>query len=715
MVMEFINKKNLLIYLFLLPGIALGQNYTVKSPDKKITISVAVKNEVKWSVNYNDETLLAPSRIALEFKDGKALGINPAVSKTRSSSVTTVIEAPIPIKNKRIPEEYNQLKVQFKGNFAITFRAYNDGVAYRFETSLPDKELLVKNEIAEFNFPDNYQTAWPIDEPFSFAAMRSAPPIAPGFGSANPPSGRGMFGPPPQANNNNSTGINGANGNVAPPGPGGPPRGFPRFVRSPFTTSYEYLFRDSTVAMVSDTVGLPVYFSTKKGTKIVLTEADLYDYPNLFAKGNQGNSIAAAFPCYIIKEGGGFMGMSPPAETADYIAKTSGTRTYPWRALVISPDDKGLLENELVYKLSSPPAIPTDWIQPGQVVWEWWHASNLFDVDFHAGINTRSYQYYVDFASKYGIKYMLIDAGWSNNPEVNIPEITKYAGDKNVGVMLWISWTDLTSDMDNILNRFQQWGVKGVKMDYMNRADQKMVNIFEKVAQETAKRKMLIDYHGAYKPTGLHRKYPNVVNYEGVKGLEHNKLGSQRITPSHDVSILFTRMVAGPIDYTPGAMQNAASANFRNIASTPMSQGTRAHQTAMYIMYDAPIQMLADNPVLYMREDAYTKFITQMPTVWDKTIGVDGKIGQYAVMARKKDNNWYVGALNDWSNRILDVSLNFLDIQKKYKVTIVQDGINADNYASDYKLTSQEVSSSDKIKINMARGGGWAAILTPIE
>lgn len=712
--MGFINERNLLICFFLFPGIVLGQNYTVKSPDKKVTINVTVKDDVKWSVTYNsDEVLLAPSRIALEFKGGKTLGNNPAVTKTRPSSVTTVIEAPVAIKNKRIPEEYNQLKVQFKGSFAITFRAYNDGAAYRFETSLPDKELLVKNEIAEFNFPDNYQTAWPIDEPFSFAAMRPALPIAPGFGSANPPSGNfGMFGPPPsQANNNNK----GPDVNVQPPpGPGGP-GGFPRLVQSPFTTSYEYLFRDSTVAMVRDTIGLPIYFSTRKGTKIVLTEADLYDYPNLFAKGKQGNGIEATFPPYIIKEGGGFMGMSPPAETADYIAKTTGTRTYPWRALVISPDDKGLLENELVYKLSSPPVIPTDWIQPGQVAWEWWHASNLFDVDFRAGINTRSYQYYIDFASRYGVKYILIDAGWSNNPDVNIPEITKYAGGKNVGVMLWISWTDLTSGMDSILNRFQQWGVKGVKMDYMNRADQKMVNIFERVAQETAKRKMLIDYHGAYKPTGLHRKYPNVVNYEGVKGLEHNKLGSKRITPSHDIAIMFTRMVAGPIDYTPGAMYNATSANFRNIASAPMSQGTRAHQTAMYILYDAPIQMLADNPVLYMREDAYTKFITQIPTVWDKTIGVDGMIGRYAVLARKKDNNWYLGALNDWTNRNLDVSLNFLDAKKKYKLTIVQDGINADNYASDYKITSQEVSSSDKVKITMARGGGWAAILTPVE
>jgi alpha-glucosidase len=309
----------------------------------------------------------------------------------------------------------------------------------------------------------------------------------------------------------------------------------------------------------------------------------------------------------------------------------------------------------------------------------------------------------------------LIDAGWSNNPEVNIPEITAYAGTKHVGVMLWMSWTDLMKDISKTLDTFQSWDVKGVKMDYMNRADQQMVNIFERVAVETAKRKMLIDFHGAYKPSGLNRKYPNVINYEGVKGMEHNKLGSTRITPSHDVTLLFTRMVAGPMDYTPGAMHNASSGNFRNISSEPMSQGTRVHQAAMYIMYDAPIQMLADNPVLYMREDAYTKFLTQIPTVWDTTIGVDGRIGQYAIMARKNGDRWFVGALGDWGKHTFDIHADFLMKDRKYKMTFLQDGINADNHPSDYEIKSQEITFGDDIKIMMASGGGWAAIIKPIE
>ncbi|MGC4035096.1 MAG: glycoside hydrolase family 97 protein [Chitinophagaceae bacterium] len=694
--------------LFLIPIFSFSQNYQLTSPDKKIAVTIAVSDNVSWSAKYGDETILLPSRLAMEFADGKNTGMKPKVTKTIPSTVKSVITSPVPVKNKYIREEYNELKVQFKGNYSIVFRAYNDGIAYRFITDFKDS-VIVKNETAEFNFADNYQTAWPVNEPFGFAGMFPARPIPAGFGSANPPqNGMGLFGPPPSSNANGNKNNSGA--------PAAPPAGMPRMIQSPFTTSYEYLFRDSMLAAVKDTVGLPVYFSSAKAVKMVLVESDLHDYPNLFANGTGANSIKAVFPPYVVKEGtGGFGPSSTPAETADYIAHATGKRNYPWRALVISPDDKGLLENELVYKLSSAPVINTDWIQPGQVSWEWWHGSNLFNVDFKAGINTRSYKFYIDFASKYGVKYILIDAGWSKNPEVNIPEITSYGREKNVGVMLWMSWTDLTSDMHNILDTFQVWGVKGVKMDYMNRADQKMVNIFESVAQETAKRKMLIDFHGAYKPTGLNRTYPNVVNYEGVKGMEHTKLGSSRITPSHDVTLLFTRMVAGPMDYTPGALRNATSANFKNVSSEPMSMGTRAHQAAMYIMYDAPIQMLADNPVLYMREDEYTKFLTKIPTVWDTTIGIEGKIGQYAVMARKNGKRWFIGVLDDWSARALEVKTDFLEKGKKYNISIVADGVNADKYASDYTMQSKDIEGGDVVKLAVSPGGGWAAIITPLE
>jgi len=672
-----------------------AQSFKVTSPDGKIVMQVTADNDIKWSVSYNGDIILQPSGIALEFASGRTLGTNALVKKHIISSVNQTITSPVPVKNKIIPEVYHQLDLQFKDNFNLTFRCYNDGVAYRFETMLKDSQT-VKNETASFVFAGNYQTAWPHDEPFSLASLLQASTPQPGFGSKNPEIARGFFGAPPPSS--------GGNRNAAPPP-------MPAMITNPLNTSYEYLFKDSILNAVADTVGLPVYISTDKGVKLVLLESDLYNYPNLFVKGSKADSLTAVFPRVVLKvETSG--GMGRISETADYIARVTGTRTYPWRAIAISPNDKTLLQNELVYKLSSPPVIATDWIRPGQVVWEWWHGSNLYGVDFRAGINTASYKYYIDFAEKYHVPYMLIDAGWRNNAAVNIPETTSYAKDKNVGVMLWMAWTDLLSNPEGILDTFSTWGVKGVKMDYMNRADQAMVNMFEKVAIETAKRKMLIDFHGAYKPVGLNRKYPNVVNYEGVKGLEHDKLGSTSITPSHDVNILFTRMVAGPMDYTPGALNNASYGNFRNISTEPMSQGTRAHQASMYVLYDAPIQMLVDNPVSYQQEDAYTRFITAIPTVWDTTIAIDGKMGQYAIVARRHNDNWYIGAMTDWSKRDFELPLNFLN-SGNYMVTSIEDGINADKHGADYRIKTSEVNNNSMLKITMQSGGGWVAILSP--
>jgi alpha-glucosidase len=686
----------------LLPTRYIGaQVYKLNSPDGKTAITVSVDSIIQWSVAYNNDVVLQPSQLALLLGPGKTLGQKATVKKTVTTSVNQTITSPVPVKNKYIPDVYNQLQVTFKQHFNVTFRAYNDGVAYRFETMLKDSQT-VNNEVVSFNFPGNYQTAWPFDEPFSFRP--GGPPAEePGFGSKNPAVNRmGFGGPPPPP-----PGGPGTTGNRPPPMMMMPP------VSNPLNTSYEYLFKDKVLNNVADTAGLPIYLSTDKGVKLVVLEADLYDYPNLFVKGNKSKSLTAVFPHVVLKEESGMGGMSRITQTADYIAKTNGTRTYPWRAIAISADDKGLLQNELVYKLSTPSVIPTDWIKPGQVVWEWWHGSNLYNVDFKAGINTASYKYYIDFASAYKVPYILIDAGWRNNGEVDMPAITAYAKQKNVRVMLWMAWSDLLSDF-NVLETFKTWGIAGVKMDYMNRADQAMVNIFEQVARETAKRSLLIDFHGAYKPVGLNRKYPNVINYEGVKGMEHDKLGSTSITPSHDVNILFTRMVAGPLDYTPGAMHNAAYGNFKNVPSEPMSQGTRAHQAAMYVMYDAPIQMLADNPVDYMKEEPYTRVITAIPTTWDTTIGIDGEIGQYAIIARKKDNKWYIGAMTDWSKRDMDITLSFLD-DKKYSVTILADGINADKHGGDYKLSSSSTTKGDKLKISMNNGGGWVAILSPTE
>jgi len=718
-------KLTLCILLLFASMFVQAKDYKVLSPDNKTEIIISVNTDISWSVYYENNVLISPGKLSLELDNGTILGNNPKVKKAKNSSVNDVIEVPVPTKSKLIPEEYNQITIDLAGNYSVVFRAYNDGVAYRFETKLKDEKITVKNEVVEFNFPDNIQVAWPSTGGGFFGAMRGmmATVKEPGFGSKNPTSGRrGGFGGPPPGNaqrgnppgGNRPAGAPNAN-RPLPGGAGAPPAGsFPRRESNPFSDSYEYLWGDSLVASVNKTAGLPVYFSSKSGTKMVILESDVLDYPNMFLKGTGTKSVlgVGVFPPCVTSTTTSRSPFGGNNETADYIAKTKGERTFPWRAMAISKNDAGLLENELVYKLASPSVIETGWIKPGQVAWEWYNGTNIYGVDFESGINTPTYKYYIDFATKYDIPYLLIDAGWLNNDDVDIPEIIKYGQAKNVDIILWVAWTTMYGKVAEMLDQFEEWGAKGVKMDYMNRADQQMVDFYEEMAAETAKHHMLLDFHGAYKPTGLRRKYPNVVNFEGVKGMEHNKLGSTDVTPSHDVTLLFTRMVAGPMDYTPGAVVTVAYGNFKNISSEPMSQGTRAHQAAMYVMYDAPIQMLADNPTLYMREEPFIKFLTQIPTVWDKTIGIDGKIGQYAIMARKSGDKWYIGAMTDWSEREFDIPLDFLD-NKNYKVEILEDGVNANKRGVDYKISTENVTANNHLKISMKQGGGWAAILSP--
>ncbi|SEM38991.1 alpha-glucosidase [Chitinophaga rupis] len=639
------------ICLLLAPVISRATDYNLTSPDKKIAVKVQVTNTLQWSVTYNNETLLLPSTISMELANGPVLGQTPVLKKQQRNTVNSVIDAVVPVKQAHIPEQYNELRLNFKGNYTVCFRAYNDGVAYRFETAL-GMEITVKNEPIQYQLPEDDRSWWPID------------------------------------------------GHVSPT----------------FQSHYEYGFKDTSIARISDKLyaGLPIYLSTTKGTKVMITEADLHDYPNQFLFGTNGNALKAQFPPVILKEELHGDRSTKILQNADYIVKTSGTRTFPWRTLIISPDDKGMLENELVYKLSTPNALQnTSWIKPGKVSWDWWNANNIYNVDFRAGINTATYKYYVDFAAKYGLEYIILDEGWTrttldilhSTPQLDMPELLSYAKSKNVGIILWVLWNALDEHMTDALDLYASWGVKGIKVDFMQRGDQWMVNFYERTAQECAKRQMLVDFHGAYKPSGLNRKYPNVINYEGVKGLENSK-GGDEITPGHDVTLPFTRMVAGPIDYTPGAMINANKDNFRHVFSEPMSQGTRCHQAAMYVVYDAPLQMLCDNPSNYLKDPEYTQFIAQVPTTWDTTIALQGKAGEYVAIARKKGDTWYIGAMTNWDARKLDLNLSFLG-SGSYQLEAVQDGINADEHAADYRFHKQTVTSADKLTVQMSKGGGW--------
>jgi alpha-glucosidase len=431
--------------------------------------------------------------------------------------------------------------------------------------------------------------------------------------------------------------------------------------------------------------------------------------------------LSGVFPPFALSENRSDIENVAVAQAAPYIARTAGTREFPWRVLAIAADDRSLLENQIVYRLAPELRIEDpSWIQPGKVAWDWWNDRNFHDVDFRAGINQRTYQEYVNFASEFGIEYVILDLGWSpvdnlmtTVPEMDVAALVEYARARNVGIILWALWKPLDERMEEVLDLWQKWGVKGTKVDYMQRDDQTVVQFYWRLAHEAAKRQMLVDYHGAYKPGGLNRAYPNVLTREGVRGLEFNKW-SRDVTPEHDVTLPFTRMLAGAMDYTPGAMINGAREEHRPVFTHPMSQGTRAHQMALYVVFESPLQMLSDNPQHYRQEPEVTRFIAAVPTTWDESRALLGVSGDYVAVARRKGDTWWVGALTDWESRTLTIDLSFLK-GGPYRMEFYRDGINADRHGGDHVREVATVERSGKLDVRLAQGGGWVARLSPVE
>jgi alpha-glucosidase len=449
--------------------------------------------------------------------------------------------------------------------------------------------------------------------------------------------------------------------------------------------------------------------------KVVILEADLEDYPGMYldlnttGKGLKG--VYAPYPTEAHVVGSNFI----PTKRESYIAKTTGTRSFPWRAVVISEQDKDLLNQDIVQKLAAPSRI-TDisWIKTGLVAWDWWNARNISGVDFKAGLNTPTYKYFIDFASDNKIPYIIIDGGWSDrsdlmkvSPNLNLPEVINYGKGRSVDVILWSTWYNILQQMDTAFPVYAKMGVKGWKIDYIDRDDQLAVKSTYDIAKKAAEYKLLVDYHGAFKPTGLQRTYPNVVGYEGVKGLENYKWANED-QPRYTATIPFIRMMAGPMDYTPGAMRNATESTYRVVGSNPMSKGTRCNQLAQYVIFEAPLQMLSDNPTIYKREKECTDFIAKMPTAFDETVALDGKVGEYVAIARRKGNTWFVGAMSNWTPRDINLDFSFLP-EGNYEAEIFKDGINADRDATDYKREIVLVSKNTKQTIKLFPGGGWAA------
>ncbi|MBV9879582.1 MAG: glycoside hydrolase family 97 protein [Gemmatirosa sp.] len=622
--------------------------FRATSPDGATQIAVTVGQRVTYAVTHKGAPLVAESPISMTVDGGRVLGRGAVVAGSRARQVRDSIRPVVAVKNAVVPDRYDEVHVDFRGGYALEARAYDDGVAWRWVAALGDS-VTVADEEATFRIVGDAQGVVGLD--------------------------------------------------------------------STFMTHYEPLYR--RVRLDSLRGGrmalLPALVATERGPRVAITESSLEDYPGFYlVSGDSAGTLVATFPRAAKAERARNDRDVLVTEREAWLARTSGRRAFPWRALVVADEDRGLLESEMVYRLS-PAQRLTDvsWIRPGKVSWDWWNALNVRDVPFRAGVNTETYKYYVDFASKCGLPYVILDEGWyklgdllTQAPGVDVPAIVQYATSKNVGVILWAIWHTLDDQMVPAMDRFQQWGVKGIKVDFMQRDDQKVVNFYWRTAQEAAKRHLMLDFHGAHKPAGLSRAWPNVITYEGVHGLENDKWGST--TPEHDVTLPFTRMLAGPMDYTPGAMINAQPRAFRSVFDHPMSMGTRAHQLAMYVVYESPLQMLADSPSEYLREPEAMEYLAAVPTTWDETRALDGRVTEYVLVARRKGNEWWVGGMSGTQARTLSLDLSFLG-DGAYTMDAWEDGPNADRNGMDFRRTTRPVQRGQRVELHLAPGGGFAA------
>ncbi|MBN1950809.1 MAG: glycoside hydrolase family 97 protein [Bacteroidales bacterium] len=626
----------------------------LNSPDGNIQLEIEKDRGLTLDVIYKGQPVLESIQISLQIGEMILPGETAKMTGKKTNKVDQAIEAVVPVKDKKIKDVYNELVLEFSDGISVAFRAYNEGFAYRYLTSL-DGEIEVMDEQLDLQFPEGTESWFPEES--------------------------SMY--------------------------------------SHFEPFYPYLGIDS----LSDHrfCALPVLFRSK-GVNILFTEAALHEYPCLLLEKNGKSTMKAIFPKFVLE--------TIPDEKhspdrneiitkkAAYIAKTEGERDFPWRVFVVSDDDRTLVENNLVYQLSRPLVLEdTDWIKPGKVAWDWYNANNIFGVDFKAGLNEETYKYFVDFASENGIEYVILDEGWTkstteileSNPEINIKRLIEYAESKNVGIILWVLWKPLNDNLTEVLDTYSSLGARGIKVDFMQRPDQTMVESYTAIAREAAKRKLLVDFHGAFKPAGLRREYPNVLSYEGVKGNENNKW-SKDVTPEHTLILPFIRMVAGPMDFTPGSMRNKQAINHSISFERPETLGTRCHQVAMYVIYESPLQMICENPSILKKEQETVDFIAQIPTVWDETIVLEAAVSDYLLIARRKGQDWYIGAMTDWTPRKMEVDFSFLPTGE-YTCEIMKDGINAGRYAEDYKKETLVITPDSRQEITMAPGGGWAAIL----
>ena len=629
---------------------AYAENISLLSPNGAIKVTVSVDEDVTWSLAIDGQNALDNGKIAMYTTNG-TYGEMPKLKSVKRNSVDKTVTPVVALKQSQLRDNYNAMTLTFNGNWALEFRAYDNGAAYRFITSSKN-EITILDETAEFVLPADAT-------------------------------------------------------------------GYMSYSKS-HTTMYEEPY---TIKQVKDMeladnhTYLPILFTTDDW-KMMISETDLYDYPAMFLRANNQNTLNTDMPKAIseyIVEGH----KQYPAGYAKYIAKTEGTRTFPWRVVTLTKDDASMVLSHLNYLLNREPAAGSDWswVKPGQVAWDWWNWWTVTGVDFETGINTKTYQHIADFAAEYGIEYILLDEGWAIdgsplelNPDINLSEIISHAKSKGVGVFLWMAWDQVEMCFDTIFKQYKDWGVDGVKIDFMDRSDQWMMSWYEKVMKEATKHQLLVDFHGSITPKGLEREYPNLVSYEGVRGIENGT----DCKPSNSIYLPFIRNVVGAMDFTPGSMNSLHLENAHTSPELPSGIGTRAYQMALYIVFESGVQMLADSPSAYRTAPECTKFISETPVVWDETRVLNAELGESIVFARRSGDVWFVGGITDENGREIEISLDFLP-EGKFTLTSFEDGVNANRLAKDYKKSVREVNASQKLTLKMAREGGWVGKFEPVK
>ncbi len=644
--------------LLLWSGLSLSaadKKIQVMSPDGRLTVNITSGKTLSYSVYYDGDELLSPSQIKMQLADGTVYGGGKLQKFTRSSADNTF--KTIAYKRAEVRDHYNQIVLSYK-HCDVIFRAYDDCAAYRF-VSKSKKDFKVKSETAQFNFPQDWNT-WAA---FSWGGFESS-----------------------------------------------------------FENLYEYL----PMSRIADDklAYLPQMIDASKGRKINIMESALYKYPGMYLKADgKGNlyGLWAELPKEV--EVGGYINLQEPVKSRhDYLAECKAKEQFPWRIVAVSTEDVQMADNDIVYRLGDAPAKDADfsWVKPGKVAWDWWNNFYVTGVDFKVGINTPTYKYFIDFAAANGIEYIIMDDGWSVSeaadlmqivPEIDLEELCAYAEKKGVGIILWAGYYSFKRDMENVCRHYSQMGIKGFKVDFMNRDDQYMLEFYTRAAEMAAKYHLVLDFHGAFKPHGLNRTYPNVLNYEGVYGLENMRWSDLSVDmPRNDVTFPYIRMAAGVVDYTQGAMRNGSRSTYVKSRET-MSQGTRCHQLGEYVIFDSPLCMLCDGPTAYLKEPECLEYISKVPTVWDESRGLQGNVGEYIVMARRSGDIWYIGGTTNWDGRDVSVNLDFI-ADGEWNATIYRDGVNADRHATDFKREYKKVHSGETLDIHMASGGGFAIVLS---